>query len=72
MTLVFFREQELQNLLHHKKYLKALGLAISLDQPFRVLSVIKGMLTVVTGARRGYKYAPGHTHNLGLLTLNAP
>lgn len=36
------RQQELSNLLHEKKYLKALGLAISLDQPHTVLTVIKG------------------------------
>uniref|UniRef100_A0A3B4GKS6 Transducin beta like 3 n=1 Tax=Pundamilia nyererei TaxID=303518 RepID=A0A3B4GKS6_9CICH len=35
------RQQELSNLLHGKKYLKALGLAISLDQPHTVLTVIK-------------------------------
>lgn len=37
-----WRQQELSNLLHGKKYLKALGLAISLDQPHTVLTVIKG------------------------------
>uniref|UniRef100_A0AAX7VDU2 U3 small nucleolar RNA-associated protein 13 C-terminal domain-containing protein n=1 Tax=Astatotilapia calliptera TaxID=8154 RepID=A0AAX7VDU2_ASTCA len=35
------KQQELSNLLHGKKYLKALGLAISLDQPHTVLTVIK-------------------------------
>lgn len=39
---VYFRQQELSNLLHEKKYLKALGIAISLDQPHTVLRVIKG------------------------------
>lgn len=39
-----WRQQELSNLLHEKKYLKALGLAISLDQPRTVLTVIKGAL----------------------------
>lgn len=39
------RKQELSNLLHEKKYLKALGLAISLDQPHTVLKVIKGVCT---------------------------
>lgn len=39
------RKQELSNLLHEKKYLKALGLAISLDQPHTVLTVIKGTLS---------------------------
>lgn len=42
--LCVFRQQELSNLLHEKKYLKALGLAISLDQPHTVLTVIKGNL----------------------------
>ena len=36
------REQKLANLMHDKKYLKAIGLAITLDQPFKVLNVIKG------------------------------
>ncbi|KAL4659135.1 transducin beta-like protein 3 [Arapaima gigas] len=35
------KQQELSNLLHEGKYLKALGLAISLDQPHTVLRVIK-------------------------------
>uniref|UniRef100_A0A8C6P2F7 Transducin beta like 3 n=1 Tax=Nothobranchius furzeri TaxID=105023 RepID=A0A8C6P2F7_NOTFU len=35
--------QELSNLLHEKKYVKALGLAISLDQPHTVLTVIKAI-----------------------------
>ncbi|XP_061191404.1 transducin beta-like protein 3 [Saccostrea echinata] len=38
------KEQELSNLLHQKKYLKAIGLAITLEQPFRVLSIIKEIL----------------------------
>uniref|UniRef100_A0A672FCY6 U3 small nucleolar RNA-associated protein 13 C-terminal domain-containing protein n=1 Tax=Salarias fasciatus TaxID=181472 RepID=A0A672FCY6_SALFA len=38
------KQQELSNLLHEKKYLKALGLAISLDHPHTVLTVIKGIL----------------------------
>uniref|UniRef100_A0A8D3CRK1 Transducin beta like 3 n=1 Tax=Scophthalmus maximus TaxID=52904 RepID=A0A8D3CRK1_SCOMX len=39
------KKQKLSNLLHEKKYLKALGLAISLDQPHTVLTVIKGILS---------------------------
>ncbi|XP_006637433.2 transducin beta-like protein 3 [Lepisosteus oculatus] len=35
------KQQELSNLLHEKKYLRALGLAISLNQPHTVLRVIK-------------------------------
>lgn len=42
LTDLFSREQELSNLLHEKRYLKALGLAISLDRPHTVLTVIKG------------------------------
>uniref|UniRef100_A0A8C5BLJ1 Transducin beta like 3 n=1 Tax=Gadus morhua TaxID=8049 RepID=A0A8C5BLJ1_GADMO len=37
------KQQELSNLLHEKKYLKALGLAISLDQPHTVLTVIRAI-----------------------------
>lgn len=40
------KQQELSNLLHEKKYLKALGLAISLDQPHTVLMVIKAIWQV--------------------------
>ena len=36
------REQELSNLLHHKDYFRAVGVAISLDQPFRVLKILQG------------------------------
>ncbi|KAK9978161.1 hypothetical protein ABG768_019927 [Culter alburnus] len=35
------KQQELSNLLHEKKYLKALGIAISLDQPHTALRVIR-------------------------------
>ncbi|KAM3916149.1 transducin beta-like protein 3 [Leptodactylus fuscus] len=38
------QHQELSNLLHEKRFLKALGLAISLDQPHTVLRVIKAIL----------------------------
>ncbi|KAG7265372.1 hypothetical protein CRUP_004460 [Coryphaenoides rupestris] len=37
------KQQELCNLLHEKRFLKALGLAISLDQPHTVLTVIKAI-----------------------------
>nr|XP_020472127.1 transducin beta-like protein 3 [Monopterus albus] len=40
---LILKQQELSNLLHEKKYLKALGLAISLDQPHTVLTVIKAI-----------------------------
>ncbi|MED6258951.1 hypothetical protein ATANTOWER_014771, partial [Ataeniobius toweri] len=44
------KQQELSNLLHEKKYLKALGLAISLDQPHTVLTVIKAIRQVEDGS----------------------
>ena len=37
------REQELSNLLQQEDYIRAVGLAITLDQPFRVLSILSGM-----------------------------
>lgn len=42
------RQQELSNLLHEKKYLKALGIAISLDQPHTALRVIRGTLSLIS------------------------
>jgi len=41
---LILREQELSNLLQQKKFVKAIGLAITLDQPFRVLNIFKDML----------------------------
>eukprot|EP00062_Callorhinchus_milii_P020164 gi/632975524/ref/XP_007904278.1/ PREDICTED: transducin beta-like protein 3 isoform X2 [Callorhinchus milii] len=38
------KQQELSNMLHENNYLKALGLAISLDQPHTVLRVIRAIL----------------------------
>uniref|UniRef100_A0A8C5QET0 Transducin beta like 3 n=1 Tax=Leptobrachium leishanense TaxID=445787 RepID=A0A8C5QET0_9ANUR len=38
------KQQELSNLLQEKRFLKALGLAISLDHPHTVLTVIKAVL----------------------------
>ncbi|PIK37386.1 putative transducin beta-like protein 3 [Apostichopus japonicus] len=38
------REQQLSNLLHEKKFVKALGLAITLNQPFKVLTIVKTIL----------------------------
>uniref|UniRef100_A0A2K6FPS5 Transducin beta like 3 n=1 Tax=Propithecus coquereli TaxID=379532 RepID=A0A2K6FPS5_PROCO len=37
------KQQELDNLLHEKRYLRALGLAISLDRPHTVLTVIQAI-----------------------------
>ncbi|XP_009993078.1 PREDICTED: transducin beta-like protein 3 [Chaetura pelagica] len=45
------KEQELSNLLHEKRYLKALGLAISLDRPHTVLMVIKAILKETDGRK---------------------
>uniref|UniRef100_A0A674DJE6 Transducin beta like 3 n=1 Tax=Salmo trutta TaxID=8032 RepID=A0A674DJE6_SALTR len=46
------KKQELSNLLHEKKFLKALGLAISLDQPHTVLKVIKAIRQGEDGAKQ--------------------
>ncbi|XP_078273803.1 transducin beta-like protein 3 [Rhinoraja longicauda] len=46
------KQQELSNLLHEKKYLKALGLAISLDHPQTVLIVIKALLGDCNGQEK--------------------
>jgi len=43
------KQQELSNLISDKKYLEAIGLAITLDQPFRVLNIIKDVLLVQNG-----------------------
>ncbi|KAM8798534.1 transducin beta-like protein 3 [Eudromia elegans] len=45
------KEQELSNLLHEKRYLKALGLAISLDRPHTVLMVVKAILKEIDGRK---------------------
>ncbi|KFP83408.1 Transducin beta-like 3, partial [Acanthisitta chloris] len=45
------KEQELSNLLHEKRYLKALGLAISLDRPHTVLMVVKAILKEPEGRK---------------------
>ncbi|KAM9844227.1 transducin beta-like protein 3 [Aulostomus maculatus] len=45
------KQQELSNLLHEKKYVKALGLAISLDQPHTVLTVIKAIRRADGGSK---------------------
>ncbi|XP_006874015.1 PREDICTED: transducin beta-like protein 3 [Chrysochloris asiatica] len=37
------KQQELDNLLHERRYLRALGLAISLDRPHTVLTVIQAI-----------------------------
>ncbi|MGH0116990.1 UNVERIFIED_CONTAM: hypothetical protein FKN15_024935 [Acipenser sinensis] len=46
------KQQELSNLLHEKKYFKAMGLAISLNQPHTVLMVIKGILANEDGTEQ--------------------
>lgn len=40
--LQLLREQELSNLLHQKDYVKAVGVAITLDQPNRILKILQG------------------------------
>ena len=39
---LILKEQELSNLLHQKDYVRAVGVAISLGQPFRVLNILQG------------------------------
>ena len=36
------RQQELSNLIADKNYLQAISLAITLEQPFRVMNIVKG------------------------------
>jgi len=43
------KQQELSNLITDKKYLEAIGLAITLEQPFRVMNIIKDILCVQNG-----------------------
>lgn len=40
--LQLLKEQELSNLLHRKDYVRAVGVAISLDQPYRVRTILQG------------------------------
>ncbi|XP_072044445.1 transducin beta-like protein 3 [Amphiura filiformis] len=54
------KEQQLSNLLHEKKYLKAIGLAITLDQPFKLLGIVKTIMEEPEGL-------DGLTHTLGKL-----
>jgi hypothetical protein len=42
IIIIINRVQELSNLLHNKKYIDAIGLAITLDQPWRLLKIFKG------------------------------
>jgi len=44
LYILYCREQELSNLIQQKKYLKAIGLAITLEQPHRLLNILKGMI----------------------------
>ncbi|XP_052781403.1 transducin beta-like protein 3 [Mya arenaria] len=39
------QEQELSNLIQQKKYLKAIGLCITLEQPFRLLNILKEIMS---------------------------
>lgn len=40
------REQKLSNLVHEKKWVKALGLAVTLDKPFMAYTIIEGTLSL--------------------------
>lgn len=53
--LQLLKEQELSNLLHQKDYIRAVGVAISLDQPYRVRTILQGM-QYNTPWYRVYKY----------------
>lgn len=44
------KQQELSNLINDKKFVEAIGLAITLDQPFRVLNIVKDILLVHNGS----------------------
>ncbi|XP_076473049.1 transducin beta-like protein 3 [Babylonia areolata] len=44
------QEQRLENYIQDKKYLKAIGLAITLDQPYRVLNILKSIMKTPTGS----------------------
>ncbi|XP_046582912.1 transducin beta-like protein 3 [Haliotis rubra] len=46
------QQQELSNLIHEKRYLKAIGLAITLEQPYRALTVMKEILFDVDGHKK--------------------
>ena len=50
--LQLLKEQELSNLLHQKDYVKAVGVAISLDQPNRVRTILQGETTVTMAAEK--------------------
>ena len=43
---IFLREQELSNYLQQKDYVSAVGVAINLDQPVRVHTILSGTHTV--------------------------
>ncbi|KAJ7358996.1 Transducin (beta)-like 3 [Desmophyllum pertusum] len=43
------KQQELSNLIADNKYLEAIGLAITLEQPFRVMNIMKDILLVENG-----------------------
>lgn len=45
---LILKEQELSNLLHQKDYVRAVGVAISLGQPFRVLNILQGELSLTS------------------------
>ena len=42
MLLWLFREQEMVNLIHQKRYTEAIEVAIALDQPYRICKMIQG------------------------------
>eukprot|EP00794_Sanderia_malayensis_P012111 gene12111-13362_t len=46
---LILKQQELSNLLEQKNYVKAVALAITLNQPFRVLTIFKNLLEEESG-----------------------
>ncbi|XP_065062722.1 transducin beta-like protein 3 isoform X3 [Rhopilema esculentum] len=49
---MILKDQELSNLLGKKKFTKAIGLALSLERPFTVLSILKELLADANGEER--------------------
>ncbi|KAL8619229.1 hypothetical protein ACOMHN_050010 [Nucella lapillus] len=61
------QEQKLQNLLQQKKFLKAIGLAITLERPYTVLNIIKNIMKTPTGFEDLEKLCKLKPHQIGSL-----
>ena len=64
----FSREQELSNLLQQQDYVHAIGLAITLDQPFRVLTVLTGESSLAYRWLMVSMFFPGVSRRMGVLS----